>query len=112
MLLPKRLVLSCDQTVFIENIGCPKAKHIPYRDSKLTRILQESLGGNSRTTLIVNCSPSSYNDAETLSTLRFGVRAKAIKNKAKINAELSTAEVKARRKKAPTKVLSLEEQTA
>ncbi len=49
-----------------------KSSHVPYRDSKLTRILQESLGGNSRTTLIINCSPSSYNDAETLSTLRFG----------------------------------------
>ncbi|KAK9452750.1 P-loop containing nucleoside triphosphate hydrolase protein [Dipodascopsis uninucleata] len=72
-----------------------KSTHIPYRDSKLTRILQESLGGNSRTTLIVNCSPSSYNDQETLSTLRFGVRAKSIKNKPKVNAELSPAELKA-----------------
>ena len=71
-----------------------KSTHIPYRDSKLTRILQESLGGNSRTTLIINCSPSSYNDAETVSTLRFGVRAKSIKNKAKVNAELSPAEMK------------------
>ncbi|KAK1964271.1 kinesin motor domain-containing protein [Colletotrichum sublineola] len=72
-----------------------RSSHVPYRDSKLTRILQESLGGNSRTTLIINCSPSSYNDAETLSTLRFGTRAKAIKNKAKVNAELSPAELKA-----------------
>ncbi|KAH8106973.1 kinesin heavy chain [Cristinia sonorae] len=71
-----------------------KAKHIPYRDSKLTRILQESLGGNSRTTLIINCSPSSYNDAETLSTLRFGIRAKSIKNTARVNAELSPLELK------------------
>ncbi|PPQ66079.1 hypothetical protein CVT26_010821 [Gymnopilus dilepis] len=71
-----------------------KAKHIPYRDSKLTRILQESLGGNSRTTLIINCSPSSYNEAETLSTLRFGIRAKSIKNTARINAELSPLELK------------------
>ncbi|KAL4265214.1 TRAFAC class myosin-kinesin ATPase superfamily protein [Pleurotus pulmonarius] len=71
-----------------------KAKHIPYRDSKLTRILQESLGGNSRTTLIINCSPSSYNEAETLSTLRFGIRAKSIKNSARVNAELSPAELK------------------
>lgn len=58
-----------------------KSSHIPYRDSKLTRILQESLGGNSRTTLIINCSPSSYNDAETLSTLRFGMRAKSIRTR-------------------------------
>jgi len=71
-----------------------KSAHIPYRDSKLTRILQESLGGNSRTTLIINCSPSSYNEAETLSTLRFGIRAKSIKNSARINVELSPAELK------------------
>jgi kinesin family protein 5 len=60
----------------------------------LTRILQESLGGNSRTTLIINCSPSSYNEPETLSTLRFGIRAKSIKNSARVNAELSPAELK------------------
>lgn len=72
----------------------PQAKHVPYRDSKLTRILQESLGGNSRTTLIINCSPSSYNEAETLSTLRFGIRAKSIKNTARVNAELSPTELK------------------
>ena len=79
----------------INSLTDGKSTHIPYRDSKLTRILQESLGGNSRTTLIINCSPSSYNDDETLSTLRFGMRAKAIKNKAKVNAELSPAELKA-----------------
>lgn len=73
-----------------------KSTHVPYRDSKLTRILQESLGGNARTTLIINCSPSSYNEPETLSTLRFGSRAKNIKNKAKINQELSAAELKQR----------------
>ncbi|GEM07758.1 kinesin family member 5 [Rhodotorula toruloides] len=77
-----------------------KSSHIPYRDSKLTRILQESLGGNSRTTLIINCSPSPYNETETLSTLRFGMRAKSIKNKARVNAELSPAELKALLKKA------------
>ncbi|PSN73569.1 kinesin-domain-containing protein [Corynespora cassiicola Philippines] len=85
-----------------------KSSHIPYRDSKLTRILQESLGGNSRTTLIINCSPSSYNDSETLSTLRFGMRAKSIKNKAKVNAELSPAELKAMLKKAQVQVTSFE----
>lgn len=77
-----------------------KSSHIPYRDSKLTRILQESLGGNSRTTLIINCSPCQYNVDETISTLRFGVRAKSIKNKARINAELSPAELKALLKRA------------
>jgi kinesin family protein 5 len=85
-----------------------KSSHIPYRDSKLTRILQESLGGNSRTTLIINCSPSSYNDVETLGTLRFGTRAKSIKNKAKVNAELSPAELKALLKKAQGQVTNFE----
>ncbi|CAO3589749.1 unnamed protein product [Absidia cylindrospora] len=83
----------------INSLTDGKSSHIPYRDSKLTRILQESLGGNSRTTLIINCSPSSYNEAETISTLRFGVRAKTIKNQAKVNADLSPAELKALLKK-------------
>ncbi|KAK4172152.1 P-loop containing nucleoside triphosphate hydrolase protein [Triangularia setosa] len=85
-----------------------KSSHVPYRDSKLTRILQESLGGNSRTTLIINCSPSSYNDAETLSTLRFGMRAKSIKNKAKVNAELSPAELKQMVAKAKNQITTFE----
>ena len=71
-----------------------KSKHVPYRDSKLTRVLQESIGGNSRTTLIVNCSPDSSNEMETLSTLRFGTRAKSIKNKATVNEERSVGEMK------------------
>ena len=60
-----------------------KSGFIPYRDSKLTRILQESLGGNSLTTLVITCSMSQYNDRETLSTFRFGNRAKSIKNAVK-----------------------------
>lgn len=70
-----------------------KKSHIPYRDSKLTRLLQESLGGNSKTTLIITCSPSVYNEQETISTLRFGQRAKAIKNTPKINREFTVAEL-------------------
>jgi kinesin family protein 5 len=92
----------------INSLTDGKSSHIPYRDSKLTRILQESLGGNSRTTLIINCSPSSYNDSETLSTLRFGMRAKSIKNKAKVNAELSPAELKMMLKKAQGQVTTFE----
>lgn len=92
----------------INNLTDGKSSHIPYRDSKLTRILQESLGGNSRTTLIINCSPSSYNAEETVSTLRFGMRAKAIKNKARVNAELSPAELKLLLKKAQSQVTSFE----
>ena len=92
----------------INSLTDGRSTHIPYRDSKLTRILQESLGGNSRTTLIINCSPSSFNDTETVSTLRFGTRAKAIKNKAKVNAELSPAELKALLKKAQGQMTSFE----
>ncbi|XP_071693512.1 kinesin-like protein KIN-1 isoform X2 [Rutidosis leptorrhynchoides] len=56
-----------------------KATHIPYRDSKLTRILQDALGGSSQTALLCCCSPSLCNSSETISTLRFGARAKHIK---------------------------------
>lgn len=71
-----------------------KSTHIPYRDSKLTRVLQDSLGGNSKTALIVTCSPSPYNESETISTLRFGIRAKSIKNKPKVNREYTINELK------------------
>ncbi|KAH6562445.1 hypothetical protein BASA50_010468 [Batrachochytrium salamandrivorans] len=94
----------------INSLTDGKSSHIPYRDSKLTRILQESLGGNSRTTLIINCSPSSFNEAETVSTLRFGMRAKTIKNKAKINAELSPNELKTLLKRAKIETAELESQ--
>ncbi|CAH8847748.1 unnamed protein product [Trichobilharzia szidati] len=62
-----------------------KSTHVPYRNSKLTRLLQDSLGGNSKTAMIANISPSDYNYDESLSTLRYANRAKNIKNKAKIN---------------------------
>ncbi|XP_075239878.1 uncharacterized protein LOC142335317 [Convolutriloba macropyga] len=71
-----------------------KRAHIPYRDSKLTRILQESLGGNSRTTVIICVSPAGYNQEETRSTLMFGQRAKTIKNVVSANVEFSAAEWK------------------
>ncbi|CAG9462584.1 unnamed protein product [Pedinophyceae sp. YPF-701] len=58
---------------------------VPYRDSKLTRILQDSLGGSARACLIIACSPSSYNVSETISTLRFGTRAKFIRNKPRVH---------------------------
>jgi len=57
-----------------------KNKVIPYRDSKLTRLLQESLGGNAATTMIAAISPADYNYSETLSTLRYANRAKSIAN--------------------------------
>lgn len=80
----------------INSLTDGKSRHIPYRNSKLTRILQESLGGNSRTTLIINCSPIESNCVETLSTLRFGSRAKRITNSVHMNSELSTNELKKR----------------
>lgn len=58
---------------------------IPYRDSKLTRILQDSLGGNSRTTMIACVSPAESNYDESLSTIRYASRARNIKNKPVVN---------------------------
>jgi kinesin family protein 5 len=99
----------------INNLTDGKSTHIPYRESKLTRVLQESLGGNSKTCLIITCSPSIYNESESLSTLRFGERAKKIKNKPKINKEITVAELqklvtqlKEQLKKADARIVQLE----
>ena len=62
-----------------------KTRHIHYRDSKLTFLLRDSLGGNSKTSIIANVSPASSAFGETLSTLKFAQRAKLIKNNALIN---------------------------
>lgn len=83
-------------SLVINSLADSKLTHIPYRDSKLTRILQESLGGNSRTTLIVNCSPALSCVLESMSSLRFATRAKKVKNSLHINTELSVDQLKAR----------------
>lgn len=62
--------------------------HIPYRDSKLTRILEDSLGGNCKTTMMAMISPSADAFGETQSTLKFATRAKKIKNEARINEDI------------------------
>jgi kinesin family protein 3/17 len=59
--------------------------HVPFRDSKLTRLLQDSLGGNTKTVMLVAVGPADWNFDETISTLRYANRAKNIKNKPKIN---------------------------
>ena len=69
--------------------------HIPYRDSKLTRLLQDSLGGNTKTTLLVALSPADDNVDETISTLNFAKRAKTIKNVVKVNEQKSAEEMAA-----------------
>jgi kinesin family protein 3/17 len=63
-------------------------QHIPYRDSKLTRILEDSLGGNCKTTMMAMISPALEAFVESLSTLKFANRAKNIKNEARVNEDL------------------------
>ncbi len=64
-------------------------EHIPYRDSKLTRLLQESLGGNYKTALVVTCSPHSSQLQDTMSAMKFAQRAKRIQNRVQINMKRS-----------------------
>ncbi|KAG1703347.1 hypothetical protein DVH05_008255 [Phytophthora capsici] len=70
--------------------------HVPYRDSKLTRLLQDSLGGNARTLMIACVSPASVNFEETLNTLKYANRAKNIKNKPIVNDRLVSEEERQR----------------
>lgn len=69
----------------ISSLTDPKSTYIPYRDSKLTRLLQDSLGGNTKTVMIANVGPADYNYEETMNTLRYASRAKNITNKPRIN---------------------------
>jgi len=71
-----------------------KTNHVPYRDSKLTRLLQDSLGGNTKTLMIAAISPADYNYDETLTTLRYASRAKNIKNKPRVNMDPKDALLK------------------
>ncbi|KAJ4900353.1 P-loop containing nucleoside triphosphate hydrolases superfamily protein [Raphanus sativus] len=67
--------------------------HVPYRDSKLTRLLQDSLGGNSKTVMIACVSPADTNAEETLNTLKYANRARNIQNKAVINRDPAAAQM-------------------
>ena len=72
----------------------PKSKTVvPYRESKLTYILKNSLGGNSKTCLIITCSPHPYNEVETYSTLKFGQAVRAIRQAAEINVEYTVPQL-------------------
>ena len=71
-----------------------KSKHVPYRTSKLTRLLQDSLGGNTKTVMIAALSPADYNFDETLSTLRYASRAKNIQTKPTVNEDAKDALLK------------------
>ena len=70
-----------------------KHGHVPYRDSKLTRILQDSLGGNSRTVMIAACSPAECNFGETLNSLKYASRARNIKNKPVVNRDPASQQI-------------------
>lgn len=72
-------------SLVINKLAEGSASHVPYRDSKLTRILQNSLGGNSLTAIICTISPASINFFQTISTLKFATRASAVKLVAKQN---------------------------
>ena len=80
--------LSCLGNVIAALTDTKTRSHIPYRDSKLTRFLKDSLGGNCKTTMMVMVSPAPEAFTETLSTLKFATRAKKIKNEAKINEDV------------------------
>ncbi|XP_034167408.2 kinesin family member 4 [Pangasianodon hypophthalmus] len=71
-----------------------KGTFVPYRDSKLTRLLQDSLGGNSHTLMIACVSPADSNIEETINTLRYADRARKIKNKPVLNVDPRAAEMK------------------
>ncbi|OWZ37339.1 kinesin family member 11 [Cryptococcus neoformans c45] len=66
-----------------------KGSHIPYRESKLTRLLQDSLGGRTKTCIVATISPTRSNMEETLSTLDYAIRAKSIRNRPEVNAHLT-----------------------
>ncbi|XP_077194331.1 kinesin-like protein KIF21A isoform X13 [Paroedura picta] len=74
-----------------------KATHVPYRDSKLTRLLQDSLGGNSQTIMIACVSPSDRDFMETLNTLKYANRARNIKNKVMVNQDRASQQINALR---------------
>lgn len=92
----------------ISALGEGNHNYISYRNSKLTRLLQDSLGGNSLTLMIACVSPADENHDETISTLRYADRAKRIKNKPVVNQDPKVAEIARLRKEVCCILLCLE----
>ena len=80
-----KINLSLTSLVSVIDALSSNRKHIPYKDSKLTKLLSDSLGGNTKTVMFTNVSPASFNYEETVGTLRYASRAKVIKNAPNIN---------------------------
>eukprot|EP00300_Choanocystis_sp_HF-7_P015410 c19045_g1_i3.p1 GENE.c19045_g1_i3~~c19045_g1_i3.p1 ORF type:complete len:615 (+),score=162.72 c19045_g1_i3:30-1847(+) len=79
----------------IQALTDPSATHVPYRQSKLTRLLQESLGGSSKTTMLIACSPHPNNVNETINSLRFAQRCANVKNLVRVNIEQNEESLRA-----------------
>ena len=77
----------------IKSLVDPKVKFIPFRNSKLTRLLQDSLGGNTKTVMIANIGPADKNYQETVGTLRYASHAKYIINKTRVNIDPKDAAI-------------------
>eukprot|EP00300_Choanocystis_sp_HF-7_P019182 c20261_g1_i2.p1 GENE.c20261_g1_i2~~c20261_g1_i2.p1 ORF type:complete len:696 (+),score=179.13 c20261_g1_i2:365-2452(+) len=89
----KKINLSLTSLAQVINALAENASFVPYRQSKLTRLLQNSLGGNSKTSMVIACSPHPDNLEETISTLRFAERCALVKNRVKANTVLSAEEL-------------------
>ncbi|KAJ8984488.1 hypothetical protein NQ317_006148 [Molorchus minor] len=77
----------------IQALADKSLKHVPYRDSKLTRILQDSLGGHTKTAIIATISPTAFSLEETMSTLEYASRARDIKNAPQVNEKMTRTQV-------------------
>ncbi|KAG1080592.1 hypothetical protein G6F42_023287 [Rhizopus arrhizus] len=85
-----------------------RTSHVPYRDSKLTRLLQDSLGGNSQTLMLACVSPSDSNFMETLNTLKYANRARNIKNRVTINQDFAGSSIEVNQLRAQLARLRIE----
>jgi hypothetical protein len=85
-----------------------KGSHVPYRDSKLTRLLQDSLGGNSQTLMLACVSPADANFMETLNTLKYANRARNIKNRVVINQDFAGSSIEVNQLRAQLARLRME----